>query len=180
MCFVLKAFSVPVLLEGVNERRWEGWEGEMEKRGAGGLNAFFKLLLTPRFQAPKISINNPLELNRSKTKSSFKCIYPISFLSFKCKNHFSICPLLSLAFLSRLAAHTTLVNMKDANHMTYHVSVGAGIKPSDLGSLPPDNSFISRKVGFFLLSFNSQSLLCLEENAADSSHPGHMVHSVFS
>jgi hypothetical protein len=56
----------------------------MEKRGAGGLNAFFKLLLTPRFQAPKISINNPLELNRSKTKSSFKCIYPISFLSFKC------------------------------------------------------------------------------------------------
>ncbi|KAG3275808.1 hypothetical protein H1C71_037813, partial [Ictidomys tridecemlineatus] len=49
----------------------------------------------------------------------------------------------------RLAAHTTLVNMKDANHMTYHVSVGAGIKPSDLGSLPPDNSFISRKVGFF-------------------------------
>lgn len=56
----------------------------MEKRDAGGLNAFFKLLLTPRFQAPKISINNPLELNRSKTKSSFKCIYPISFLSFKC------------------------------------------------------------------------------------------------
>lgn len=56
----------------------------MEKRGSEGLNAFFKLLLTPRFQAPKISINNPLELNRSKTKSSFKCIYPISFLSFKC------------------------------------------------------------------------------------------------
>lgn len=89
-------------------------------------------------------------------------------------------PLLSLAFFSRLAAHTSLVNMRDANHMTYHVSVGAGIKPSDLGSLPPDNSFISRKVGFFLLSFNSQSPLCLEENAADSSYPGHMVHSVFS
>lgn len=44
----------------------------------------FKLLVTPLFQLPKISINNPLELNRSKTKSSFKCIYPISFLSFKC------------------------------------------------------------------------------------------------
>jgi hypothetical protein len=63
---------------------WEGRAGELEKRGAGGLNTSFKLLLTPRFQAPKISINNPLELNRSKTKSSFKCIYPISFLSFKC------------------------------------------------------------------------------------------------
>lgn len=48
------------------------------------LNSAFKLLLTPLLQLPKISINNPLELNGSKTKSSFKCIYPISFLSFKC------------------------------------------------------------------------------------------------
>lgn len=40
--------------------------------------------LTPRLSLPKISINNPLGRNGSKTKSSFKCIYPISFLSFKC------------------------------------------------------------------------------------------------
>lgn len=50
----------------------------------GGLNGAFKLLLTPLSRLPKISINKPLELNGSKTKSSFKCIYPLSFLSFKC------------------------------------------------------------------------------------------------
>lgn len=48
------------------------------------VNSACKLLPPPLFQLPKISINNPLELNGSKTKSSFKCIYPISFLSFKC------------------------------------------------------------------------------------------------
>lgn len=60
------------------------WGAAPAPSAGGGLNGAFKLLLTPLSRLPKISINKPLELNGSKTKSSFKCIYPFSFLSFKC------------------------------------------------------------------------------------------------
>lgn len=81
----------PAFCRGTGEGRGRRAEGKKRsgargagRRSSGGLNSAFKLLLTPLLGLPKISINKPLELDGSKTKSSFKCIYPLSFLSFKC------------------------------------------------------------------------------------------------